>query len=73
MLERIGVIERRQIAVERLVDRAFSMSSTSREKLGTRAQALAAEIRKLMMAHAPNGQVAELIESQALLARRQKS
>jgi SAM-dependent methyltransferase len=71
VLERIGVIERRQTAIDRLVDRAFSMSSTSRKRLGPRANVLAREIRSMMLGHAVKGMVTEVVESQALIARRE--
>jgi SAM-dependent methyltransferase len=70
ILERIGVIERRETAVDRLVDRAFSMSSTSPEKLGRKADDLAREIRLLMINHGEGGIVTEIVESHALIARR---
>ena len=47
-LERIGVIERRRVRAERLVDRALSQSSTSRARLGAEADRLAAEIAAYM-------------------------
>jgi SAM-dependent methyltransferase len=72
-LERIGVIERRRIEIDRLVDRAFSMSSTSPEKLGSNAGDLVQEIRKLMLDYAEDGRVVEVVESQALIAHRAES
>jgi len=44
-LESFGVIERRAVDVEALVQRAFSMGSTSPAHLGDKAAAMAAEIR----------------------------
>lgn len=44
-LERFGVIERRAIDVETLVQRALSMGSTSPSHLGEKAATMAAEIR----------------------------
>jgi SAM-dependent methyltransferase len=70
MLERIGVIEQRQVAVDQLVDRAFSMSSTSHKRLRAKAKALAEEIRKLMLVYAVDGEVTEVVESEALIAER---
>ncbi len=69
-LEAVGIIERRQTAVESLVERALSMSSTSRGKIGEKADALAQAIREAMTVHARNGAVVEVVESDALIARR---
>ncbi|TWT10717.1 class I SAM-dependent methyltransferase [Reyranella sp. CPCC 100927] len=69
-LEIIGVIERRQTAVENLVERALSMSSTSRGKIGERADELAQSIREAMTVHARNGAFTEVVQSVGLIARR---
>ena len=67
---RISIIERRLTAVERFTDRALSLSSTSRERLGAKADELANEVRELMAGFALEGAVAEIVESAALIARR---
>jgi len=69
-LERIGVIDRRRIPVERLVDRALSMSSTSPARLGAKAEELAAKIRELALRYARSGIITEVVQSQALIAKR---
>jgi SAM-dependent methyltransferase len=69
-MERISIIERRCTAVERFTDRALSLSSTSRERLGAKADDLASEIRELMASFALEDAVAEVVESTALIARR---
>jgi hypothetical protein len=69
-MERISIIERRLTAVERFKDRALSFSSTSRERLGDKADDLASEIQELMGNFARDGVVAEVVESTALIARR---
>jgi SAM-dependent methyltransferase len=69
-MERISIIERRLTAVERFTDRALSLSITSRERLGARADDLASEIGDLMASFALNGVVTEIVESAALIARR---
>jgi SAM-dependent methyltransferase len=69
-LERIGVIDRRRIPVDRLVDRALSMSSTSPAWLGAKAEDLATKIRELALRYAQNGIITEVIQSQALIAKR---
>lgn len=70
LLERIGAIERRLVPLERLVDRALSMSTSSPEQLGSLKDRLAQEIMDQMSQYATNGAVVEIIESQALIARR---
>jgi SAM-dependent methyltransferase len=70
-LERISIIERRRTPVERFVDRALSLSSTTRERLGDQADELAQALRTAMARHAAaDGAVAEVVESTALIARR---
>jgi SAM-dependent methyltransferase len=69
-LERIGVIEQRRVPAERLVDRALSMSSSSRGRLGDRADAFAAEVAALANGVARDGLVDEVVETTALLAWR---
>lgn len=69
-LERISVIERRRVSVESLVDRVLSMSTASRDRLGDKAEALAEEIRAAMMRIATAEGITEVVESEALLARR---
>jgi SAM-dependent methyltransferase len=73
VLERVAVIERRRTPVERLVDRALSRSSTSRARLGAKADRLAAEIRAVMPCLATDGAVTEIVELSALIARRRSS
>lgn len=70
-LERISVLERRSTCVDALVERAFSMSSTAPGRLGgDRADELARAVREFAMRHAANGRLVEVIESEALIARR---
>jgi SAM-dependent methyltransferase len=71
-LERLSVIERRTTPVERLVDRAMSLSSVSHGQIGARADELAGEVRVAMAALARDGVVAEVVESEALIARREQ-
>jgi SAM-dependent methyltransferase len=65
-IEQIGVYERRETSVDVLVERALSMSSTSRARLGERADEMIAELR----ASLPPGDLREVIASQATLAWR---
>lgn len=70
-LERIGEIERRRTDAASLVDRALSMSSTTRERLGDAGvEALRARITALVAAASVGGLVTEVVESVALIARR---
>jgi SAM-dependent methyltransferase len=69
-LERISIIERTFTAAERFTDRALSFSITSRERLGAKADDLSREVRELMAKFAREGVVTEVVESTALIARR---
>ena len=71
-LERIGVVEHRRIPTARMVDRALSMSATSRTHLGARTEQFAAEIAALAASVATDGWVNEVVESVALLAFRER-
>ena len=69
-LERIAAIERQSTPIEAFVDRAFSMSSTAPGRLGDKAEDLARQVRQLMASHAADGRVSEVVETEALIARR---
>jgi ubiquinone/menaquinone biosynthesis C-methylase UbiE len=69
-LEEIAVIERRHAPAETLIERALSMSSTSRARIGDRADQLAAELRTLLARLAPDGTFTEIVATTALIARR---
>jgi SAM-dependent methyltransferase len=69
-LERHSVLERRHTPLERFIDRALSLSSVSRERIGARADDLAREVREVMAAFARGQAVTEVVESEALIARR---
>jgi hypothetical protein len=66
----LSIIERRFTAVERFPDRALSLSITSRERLGAKADDLSSEVRALLAKFALEGVVTEVVESTALIARR---
>jgi SAM-dependent methyltransferase len=72
-LVRIGVIERRVVPLERLIDRALSMSTSSPEQLGPLSDRLAQDLLTQMSRFATDGSLVEVIESQALIARRQET
>ena len=69
-VEAHSVFEERTFDSDTLVDRVFSMSSTTRVLLGGRAEALERDLRALMPEIAPDGRLTEVIESNALLGRR---
>jgi hypothetical protein len=69
-IEGIWVTERRHTPVERLVDRAFSMSSTSPDRMGDRADDLAREIRALLATVAVDGMVTEVVRTEGMIASR---
>jgi SAM-dependent methyltransferase len=72
-LERLGVIERRHTPLEHLVDRALSFSSLSSDRIGARVHDLAKDVLELMAPFSREGTVAEVVESEALVARRASS
>jgi SAM-dependent methyltransferase len=72
-LERLSVLERRSTPVERFVDRALSLSSVSHVQIGARADDLARELHEVMDGFARDGMVTEVVESAALIARREQT
>ena len=69
-LEKISVVERRSVTTDALIDRALSMSSSSRARLGERADEMVREIRALLAEVAPDGEVTEMVTTGAMIARR---
>jgi hypothetical protein len=67
-LERFGVIERRAIDVETLVERTLSMSTTSPSHIGDRTAAMIAEVRATLSEVRE-----EVAETEALVARRSQA
>jgi SAM-dependent methyltransferase len=70
LLDEIAVIERRQVSVRQLIDRAFSRSSTAPDRLDGRAEELAHEIAALLAPLGPLGPLAEVLSTSALLGSR---
>jgi SAM-dependent methyltransferase len=69
-LEEVKELEERTTGVEDLVHRAYSISSTTEKRLGTRAAAMAEEIRAALAPFdGPEG-IRETLEWTALIARR---
>jgi SAM-dependent methyltransferase len=69
-VEACSVFERRSFDAARLVDRAFSMSSSEPAVLGQRADDLRRDIEALIGEIAVDGRLTEVIESSALIACR---
>jgi len=69
-LEQISVYERRPLDLQALTDRALSFSSTSRARLGDKADDLAAELARRMDAWETEGPMEEVVASFAMIARR---
>jgi SAM-dependent methyltransferase len=70
MIEELSVIERRPLAAVVLVERALSMSSTSRAILGDRTDDFVRELTALVDRLAPSGELIEVVATTALMARR---
>jgi SAM-dependent methyltransferase len=70
MLDEISVIERREVTVVQLLERALSRSSTTPERLGPAVPKLAADIEALLQPLAADGILTEVIATGALVARR---
>ncbi|MEI9964424.1 MAG: methyltransferase domain-containing protein [Caulobacteraceae bacterium] len=69
-LERITVYTRRPATADSLIDQALSLSSTSRARLGDRADEMIAEIRRRHANWAAAGPLTEVVGAYALIARR---
>jgi len=69
-LERIGVIESRRTPVGRIEDRMLSLSSVSRDRIGARADEMIAALRENLAPFVTDGEITEIVESQALIAIR---
>ena len=70
-LERVSVLESRYTPVERFVDRALSFATTWYGRPGSREEDLPHEVRRVLAPYVDErGHVREVIEGQALVARR---
>ena len=69
-LERFSVYDRRPLDLQTLTDRALSFSSTSRARLGDKADELTAELARRMTAWEAEGPMEEVVASSALIAWR---
>jgi len=70
-LDGLSVTVRKSISEDEIVGRAFSQSTTSPEKLETRADDFEAELRDRLRALSPEGRFIEIAEMVALVARRE--
>lgn len=69
-LDGMSVTIRQTLTIEDIVGRAFSMSASSQEALGGRAEDFAATLRQALRELSPDGTFTEVAELVALLARR---
>jgi SAM-dependent methyltransferase len=69
-LEGTSAFVRRQIATDEVVGLAFSLSTTSPERLGERTQAFEDELRRALAEISPEGRFTEIAELSALIAKR---
>ncbi|MBV9512205.1 MAG: methyltransferase domain-containing protein [Caulobacteraceae bacterium] len=69
-LERIGVIRRRALGLDDLIERALSLSSTSRARLGERTEAMIEELTATAKSWSADGLFTEVLTSNALIAQR---
>lgn len=69
-LERIGIVQERQLTTDDIIGRAFSTSVTSPGTLGDKAQAFESELRDALARLSQEGRFAETVEISGLIARR---
>ena len=69
-LQRISVVQKIATPVERLLERALSMSSTSPQRLGAEQERLLVSLRAALNEEARDGVIDEVVDSEALLAFR---
>ncbi|MHB2167960.1 class I SAM-dependent methyltransferase [Alsobacter sp. R-9] len=69
-VERYGIVGTERITVDHALGRLFSMSSTSPGRLGDAREAFEVEAREALAAHAVDGWLEGIVETQVLLATR---
>jgi SAM-dependent methyltransferase len=69
-LERVSIIEKRALPAEHLVERALSISAINEAGLGGKMQHLIDDIQQLSSRFSLGGVISEVIETNALIARR---
>jgi SAM-dependent methyltransferase len=72
-VERVGVFVRRDLTADDIVGLAFSLSSSSPEKLGERVPLFEQELRTGLAKLSPDGRFVEIAEMTALIARRSQT
>jgi ubiquinone/menaquinone biosynthesis C-methylase UbiE len=70
LLDGLSVITRRELGADDVVGLAFSLSTCSQARLGDRAAEFEAELRRALAALSPDGRFTEIVEMEALVARR---
>jgi len=69
-IERTGFVIRRELTADQIVGLAYSLSTSSPEKLGDRAAEFERELRAELAEFSPHGKFVEIAEMGALIARR---
>jgi ubiquinone/menaquinone biosynthesis C-methylase UbiE len=69
-LERTGFVIRRELTTDQIVGLAYSLSTSSPEKLGDRAAEFEQDLRAELAEISPDGKFVEIAEMGALIARR---
>jgi ubiquinone/menaquinone biosynthesis C-methylase UbiE len=69
-IERTGFVVRRELTADQIVGLAYSLSTSSPEKLGDRAAEFEHELRRELEEFSPDGRFVEIAEMGALIARR---
>jgi 2-polyprenyl-3-methyl-5-hydroxy-6-metoxy-1,4-benzoquinol methylase len=70
LLDGLSVTSRKDITLDEIVGRAYSMSSCAPDRLGNRKEAFEADLRASLAPHARDGKFIEIAEMVALVARR---
>jgi len=71
-LERYSVFEEEELSFERIADRALSRSSTSSARLGMEAEKMLEELRRRLFPDRAGVALTEVVEAEALIARRMR-
>jgi SAM-dependent methyltransferase len=69
-LRQVAIVLKQTLSVDDVVGFAFSLSTSSLEKLGDRAPQFEADLRAELAALAPDGQLSQIVEMEALIAMR---
>jgi ubiquinone/menaquinone biosynthesis C-methylase UbiE len=69
-IERLAVVSRREISMDELIGRSHSQSVSSIAALGENVDAFERELRESLLRISPTGKLKEVVEADALIARR---